>query len=83
MKMATKTTINFDDEMNAALAELVATDGTKTLAIKPALISEAKRRRRSRALLDFIDGWEADDGPIDTDHMEWAHRVLDRQGAPR
>ena len=82
MKMATKTTINFDDEMKADLAELVATDGAKTLAIKPALISEAKRRR-SRALLDFIDGWEADDGPIDTDHMEWAHRVLDRQGAPR
>ncbi len=83
MYMATKTTINFDDEMNAALAELVATDGTKTLAIKRALISEAKRRRRSRTLLDFIDGWEADDGPIDTDHMEWAHRVLDRQGVPR
>ena len=30
--MASKTTINFDDEMEAALAELVEHDGTKTVS---------------------------------------------------
>jgi len=78
--MATKTTINFDDEMEAALAELVALDGTKTLAIKRSLLAEVKRRRRSQAMLDMISSWEADQGPIDQEHLDWADSVLDRQG---
>ncbi len=81
--MASKTTVNFDDEMEAALAELVEIDGTKTLAIKRALQAEVKRRRRSRALLDLIESWEADEGPIDKAHLHWADQVLDRQGTPR
>ena len=48
--MASKTTINFDDEMEAALDELAAIDGTKRLAIKRSLLAEVKRRRRSQAL---------------------------------
>lgn len=80
MCMASKTTINFDDEMEAALTELVAIDGTKTLAIKRSLLAEVKRRRRSQALLDLIAGWEADDEPIDPAHIDWADQVLDRQG---
>jgi predicted transcriptional regulator len=81
--MAGKTTINFDDEMAAALAELVAIDGTKTLAIKRSLLAEVKRRRRSRALLDLIATWEADEEPIDRQHLDWADAVLDRQGVDR
>lgn len=81
--MASKTTINFDDEMEAAIQELVAVDGTKTLAIKHALIAEVKRRRRSRALLELIASWEADEGPIDPAHLDWADSLLDRQGVPR
>ncbi len=45
--MATKTTITLDDEMQAALDELVAIDGTKRLAIKRSLLAEVRRRRRS------------------------------------
>ncbi len=81
--MSTKTTINLDDEMVAALAELVAVDGTKTLAIKRSLIAEVKRRRRNQALLDLIAGWEAEDGPIDPAHLDWADALLDRQGVER
>ncbi len=80
--MVTKTTVNFDDEMQAALEELMAIDGTKTLAIKRSLLAEVKRRRRSQALLDLIESWEAEDGPIDQAHLDWADAVLDRQGVP-
>jgi len=58
-------------------------DGTKTLAIKRSLLAEVKRRRRSQALLDLIAGWEADEGPIDAKHLDWADSVLDRQGVAR
>ncbi len=81
--MATKTTVNFDDEMQEALAELVLLDGTKTLAIKRSLLAEVKRRRRSQAMLDLIASWEADEGPIDREHLDWADAVLDRQGVGR
>lgn len=81
--MATKTTINFDDEMEAALAELVTLDGTKKLAIKRSLLAEVKRRQRSRAMLDMISSWEAQDGQIDAEHLDWADAVLDRQGVGR
>ncbi len=81
--MATKTTINFDDEMETALEELVAVDGTKKLAIKRSLLAEVKRRRRSQALLDMVSSWEAREGPIDTQHLDWADAVLDRQGVSR
>lgn len=83
MCMPSKTTVNFDDEMEAALTELVQVDGTKTLAIKRALKAEVKRRRRSRALLDLIESWEADEAPIDQAHLDWADEVLDRQGTSR
>ena len=81
--MASKTTINFDDEMEAALDELAAIDGTKRLAIKRSLLAEVKRRRRSQAILDLIASWEAEDGPIDAEHLAWADAVLDRQGVDR
>ena len=81
--MATKTTINFDDEMEAALAELVKMDGSKKLAIKRSLIAEVKRRRRSQSMLDLIASWEAAEGPIDREHLDWAGAVLDRQGVDR
>ena len=80
MHMATKTTINLDDEMEAALAELVEFDGTKTLAIKRSLLAEVKRRRRSQAMIELIASWEATDGPIDQEHLDWADSILDRQG---
>lgn len=83
MNMASKTTINFDDEMEQALAELVAIDGTKTLSIKRSLLAEVKRRRRSQALLDLIASWETEEGPIDAEHLAWADAVLDRQGVNR
>ncbi len=78
--MVTKTTINLDAEMLDALDELVAVDGTKTLAIKRALVAEVRRRRRNHALLALIESWEASDGPIDAEHLAWADAVLDRQG---
>jgi len=78
--MASKTTINFDDEMEAALEELAAIDGTKTLAIKRSLLAEVKRRRRSKALIELISSWEADEEAIDQAHLDWADAVLDRQG---
>lgn len=81
--MANKTTVNFDDEMEAALEELVTMDGTKKLAIKRSLLAEVKRRRRSQALLDMIASWEAREGPIDQEHLDWADTVLDRQGVAR
>ena len=81
--MATKTTINFDDEMEAALAELVAIDGTKRLAIKRSLLAEVKRRRRSQAMIDLIASWEAEDGQIDAGHLAWGDAGLDRQGVDR
>jgi predicted transcriptional regulator len=81
--MATKTTVNFDEEMEEALAELVAMDGTKKLAIKRSLLAEVKRRRRSQAMLDMIASWEADQGPIDREYLDWADAVLDRQGVRR
>ena len=76
--MATKTTINFDEEMEAALSELVELDG-----IKRSLLAEVKRRRRSQAMLDMIASWEADEGPISPEHLDWADAVLDRQGVDR
>ncbi len=81
--MASKTTVNFDDEMEEALAVLVAMDGTKKLAIKRSLLAEVKRRRRSQAMLDLIASWEAAEGPIDREHLDWADTVLDRQGVGR
>ncbi|MBS1846774.1 MAG: hypothetical protein JST73_00705 [Actinobacteria bacterium] len=81
--MATKTTINLDDETEAALDELVGVDGTKTLAIKRSLLAQVVRRRRNQALLEFITEQEATTGPIDPAHLAWADDVLDRQGAPR
>jgi predicted transcriptional regulator len=81
--MATKTTINLDDEMEAALDELVTLDGSKKLAIKRSLLAEVKRRRRSQAMLDMIASWEAEAGPIDAKHLDWADAVLDRQGVDR
>ena len=81
--MATKTTINFDDEMESALAELLAMDGSKKLAIKRALLAEVKRRRRNQAMVDLIASWEAETGPIDREHLDWADTVLDRQGVGR
>jgi predicted transcriptional regulator len=81
--MATKTTVNFDEEMEEALAELVAMDGTKKLAIKRSLLAEVKRRRRSQAMLDMIASWEAVQGPIDREYLDWADAVLDRQGVRR
>ena len=81
--MATKTTINFDDEMEAALTELVRMDGSKKLAIKRSLIAEVKRRRRSQSMLDLIASWEAKEGLIDREHLDWADSVLDRQGVAR
>ena len=51
--MASKTTVNFDDEMEEALAELITMDGTKKLAIKRSLLAEV-RRRRSQAMHDMI-----------------------------
>lgn len=75
--------MNFDDEMEQALAELVAMDGTKKLAIKRSLLAEVKRRRRSQAMLDLIASWEAEEGPIDNKHLRWADAVLDRQGVDR
>ena len=78
--MAIKTTIDFDDEMEMALAELVEMDGTKKLAVKRSLLAEVKRRRRSQAMLDLIASWEADEGSIDHEHLAWADAVLDRQG---
>lgn len=81
--MASKTTVNFDDEMEAALAELVELDGTKTLAIKRSLLAEVKRRRRSQVITDLISTWEANEGPIDQAHLDWADEILDRQGVER
>jgi predicted transcriptional regulator len=81
--MATKTTINLDDEMQAALAELVSLDGSMKLAIERSLLAEVKRRRRSQAVLDLIASWEADAGSIDQEHLAWADQVLDRQGVDR
>jgi predicted transcriptional regulator len=81
--MATKTTINLDEEMEAALAELVTLDGSKKLAIKRSLLAEVKRRRRSQAMLDMIASWEVEAGPIDEEHLDWADAVLDRQGVDR
>ncbi|KAG1648643.1 hypothetical protein GQR58_029670 [Nymphon striatum] len=69
--------------MEAALEELVAVDGTKTLAIKRSLLAEVKRRRRSQALVDLIESWEAEDEAIDQAHLDWADAVLDRQGVWR
>ena len=81
--MAIKTTINFDDEMQEALAELVAMDGTKKLAIKRSLLAEVKRRRRSQAMLDMIASWVADKGAIDREHLDCADPGLDRQRVGR
>ncbi len=45
--------------------------------------ADVKRRRRSQALLEFIESWEADNEPIDQVHLDWADAVLDRQGVNR
>ena len=66
--------------MEAALAELMELDGTKTLAIKRSLLAEVQRRRRREAMLGLITAWEDEQGPIDQKHLDWADRVLDRQG---
>lgn len=58
-------------------------DGSKKLAIKRSLLAEVKRRRRSQAMLDMIASWEAEAGPIDEEHLDWADAVLDRQGVNR
>jgi hypothetical protein len=47
------------------------------------MLTEVKRRRPSQAMLDMIASWEAEEGPIDPAHLEWADAVLDRQGVPR
>lgn len=78
-----KTTIILDEEAERALAELIAVEGTKTLAIKRSLLAEVKRRRRNQALLDLISDWETAEGPIDQAHLDWADSVLDRQGVAR
>ncbi|MCC5951501.1 MAG: hypothetical protein JJU45_05335 [Acidimicrobiia bacterium] len=62
---------------------MVALDGTKKLAIKRSLLAEVKRRRRSQAMIDLIAAWEAEAGPIASEHLDWADSVLDRQGVGR
>jgi hypothetical protein len=42
--MASKTTVNFDDEMEEALAELITMDDTKKLAIKRSLLAQVRRQ---------------------------------------
>ena len=61
------------------MAELVAVEGSNKQAIKKALIAQVKQRRQSTAMLDWIDSWEAVDGPIEQMHLDWADEVLDRQ----
>ncbi len=34
-------------------------------------------------MLDLIADWEAEDGPIDQAHLDWADAVLDRQGVEK
>jgi len=34
-------------------------------------------------MLDMIASWEAHDGPIGRQHLDWADAVLDRQGVDR
>ena len=34
-------------------------------------------------MIDMISSWEAEDGPIDQVHLDWADAVLDRQGVER
>ena len=46
-------------------------------------VAEVKRRRRSHAMLDMIAAWEAEEGPISPEHLEWADAVLDRQRIDR
>lgn len=70
-------TIELDHEMQAALAELVASDGTETTAIRNSLLAEVKRRRRLRMLL------ETETDSIDQAHLDWADEALDRQGVDR
>lgn len=45
-----------------------------------AMLTEVKGRRRSHAMLDMIASWEAEEGPISPEHLEWSDAVLDRQG---
>ncbi|WP_420623544.1 hypothetical protein [Candidatus Poriferisodalis sp.] len=50
------------------------------MVVKRSVLVTARRRRRSRALLDMIASWEAVEGPIAQEHLESADAVLDRQG---
>ena len=43
----------------------------------------APRGGFSQAMLDLIASWEADEGPIDREYLDWADAVLDRQGVDR
>ncbi|WP_420639046.1 hypothetical protein [Candidatus Poriferisocius sp.] len=45
--------------------------------------TEAMRQQRREAMLGLIASWEAEEGPIDQEHLEWADAVLDRQGVAR
>jgi predicted protein tyrosine phosphatase len=54
-----------------------------SMVVKRSLLAEVKRRRRSQAMIDMIASWEAAEGPIGREHLEWADTVLDRQGVDR
>lgn len=43
------------------------------------LLLAVNRRRRPQALLDLIADREANEGPIDREHLDWANALLDRQ----
>ncbi len=79
--MAKAISVRLDDEARLALQILEAAGMTRSEAIRTALISEAHRRRRQRALADEVAALEADDD--DRDEMRSLAELMEALRAPR
>ncbi len=63
-------------EVREALTEL-ATDGlTTTDAINQAIVEAARWRQQRRVIRAEVDAWVEEHGPLDSDDLAWARRVL-------
>ena len=63
------TTVRLDRDDDALLDSLAAGSGGGTGPAAPAFRSPAARRRRHDALLEWLDTWGADSGPLEEDEI--------------
>ena len=81
--MASKAIIDLADDTASALDGFAAGESARDRTADRSLPTAVKGLCRSQALEDLIVSWEAQEGPIDDEHIKWADKVLARHGTVR